>query len=124
MAKIDTISLTGDQKFRDIGAESIISMTVCNTHTADITFDLIIGPKTLHKTTSVANAIFMLKDIPIPTSSTFSWDADDVLTAAFKSNFIIRNYKDNRSIFSDLKNQTFLIRSGSGHVADVVLRRI
>jgi len=124
MAKIDTISLTGDNKFRNIGTESIISMNVCNTDSTDITFDLIIGPKILHKTTSTTDAIFLLKDIPVPTGSAFLWDADDILTVAFRPGFKITTYKDSTSIFSALKNQTFLIRSGSGHTADVILRRI
>ena len=124
MAKIDTISLTGDNKFKDIGTESVLSIVVCNTDTTDITFDFIIAPKTLHGLTSTTNAFFVLKDVPVPTGSSFVWDGEDVLSQAFKSGSIIKNYQDARGVFTVLSDNTFLIRSGSGHTADVTLRRI
>ena len=62
MARIDTISLSGNN-FKDVTTGSITGLLICNTDTEDITFDLIIGPKTLHNGTSSTNGVFILKDI-------------------------------------------------------------
>tara|TARA_Y100000401_G_scaffold73472_1_gene59487 strand:- start:256 stop:627 length:372 start_codon:yes stop_codon:yes gene_type:complete len=122
MARIDTISLSGNN-FKDVTTGSITGLLICNTDTEDITFDLIIGPKTLHNGTSSTNGVFILKDIPVPVGSTFVWDDDDILTDAFKGGSVINNYQDKRNIFTPLENNTFLIRVGSGHTADVLLKR-
>ena len=122
MAKIDTISLSGNN-FKNIGTDSIVGIVACNTDTEDITFDLIIGPKTLHNGTSTTGAVFILKSIPIPTGSSLIWDDDNILGEAFKAGSTIRNYQDSRGVFTDIVNNTFLIRVGSGHTADVLLRR-
>jgi hypothetical protein len=122
MAKIDTISLSGDS-FKDIGTESISGIIASNTDSEDITFDLVIGPKTLHNGTSDTNAVYVLKAIPIPLGSTFVWDDDDILSNIFKSGSTVTNYQDTQGKFASLINNTFLIRLGSGHTADILLKR-
>ncbi len=122
MAKIDTISLSGDS-FKDIGTDGILGLIVSNTDTTDVTFDLAIGPKILHNGTATTNAIFVLKAIPVPVGSTFLWDDDAILSGAFKTGSTITNYQNTRAVFTNLKNNTFLIRLGSGHTGDVLIRR-
>ena len=122
MAKIDTISLSGDS-FKDIGTDGILGLIVSNTDTTDVTFDLAIGPKILHNGTATTNAVFVLKAIPIPVGSTFLWDDDTILSGAFKTGSTITNYQNTRGVFTNLKNNTFLIRLGSGHTGDVLMRR-
>ena len=122
MAKIDTISLSGDT-FKNIGTDGIAGVIAANTDTTDITLDLAIGPKTLHNGTATTNAVFVLKSIPIPVGSTFVWDDDNILANAFKTGSTITSYQDTRSVFTKLKDSTFLIRVGSGHTADVIMRR-
>jgi len=122
MAKIDTISLSGDS-FKNIGTDGIAGVIAANTDTTDITLDLAIGPKTLHNGTATTNAVFVLKSIPIPVGSTFVWDDDSILANAFKTGSTITSYQDTRGVFTKLKDSTFLIRVGSGHTADVTMRR-
>ena len=122
MAKIDTISLSGDN-FKDIGTDSILGVIASNTDNEDITLDLAIGPKTLHNGTATTNAVFVLKAIPIPVGSTFVWDDDDILANVFKKGSSLTNYQDLRNVFTRLSNNTFLIRLGSGHTGDVLLKR-
>jgi len=122
MAKIDTISLSGDN-FKDIGTNGILGLIVSNTYSGDITFDLALGPKTLHNGTATTNAVFVLKAIPVPVGSTFLWDDDAILAGAFKTGSTITNYENTRGVFTNLKNNTFLIRLGSGHTGDVLMRR-
>jgi len=122
MAKIDTISLSGDN-FKNIGTDGIAGVIAANTDTTDITLDLAIGPKTLHNGTATTNAVFVLKSIPIPVGSTFVWDDDSILANAFKTGSTITSYQDTRGVFTKLKDSTFLIRVGSGHTADVTMRR-
>lgn len=122
MAKIDTISLSGDT-FKNIGTDGILGLIVSNTDNEDVTFDLAIGPKILHNGTATTNAVFVLKAIPIPVGSTFLWDDDAILSGAFKTGSTITNYQNTRGVFTNLKNNTFLIRLGSGHTGDVLMRR-
>jgi hypothetical protein len=122
MAKIDTISLSGDT-FKNIGTNGITGIMAANTDSEDITLDLAIGPKILHNGTATTNAVFVLKTIPIPVGSTFIWDDDSILANAFKAGSTITNYQDTRGVFTKLKDNTFLIRLGSGHTADVIMRR-
>jgi len=122
MAKIDTISLSGDT-FKNIGTNGITGIMAANTDSEDITLDLAIGPKILHNGTATTNAAFVLKTIPIPVGSTFIWDDDSILANAFKAGSTITNYQDTRGVFTKLKDNTFLIRLGSGHTADVIMRR-
>ena len=89
----------------------------------NITLDLIIGPKTIDGTTTTTDAFFILKAIPIPVGSTFDFAGDAVLGGAGKIETIIKEYKSNKKKFEAVENLTFLIRLGSGHTADVVLRR-
>ena len=122
MAKIDTISLSGNS-FINVGTESILGMIVTNTDNEDITFDLAIGPKSLHNGTATTDAVFVLKAIPIGEGSTFIWDDEDVLRNAFGSGSVVATYESARGIFKTVSNYTFLIRVGSGHTADVIMRR-
>jgi len=122
MAKIDTISLSGDT-FVNVGLRGIDGLTVCNTDTEDITFDLIIGPKTLDNKNVTTDAIFILKEIPVPVGSTFVFDDNGVLSGAFNQGSKVNKYEIKRRRFLEQKNFTFLIRVGSSHVADVFLRR-
>jgi|TARA_R100001015_G_C4585218_1_gene141230 hypothetical protein len=124
MAKttINLISLSGNT-FKDIGLEGIFNLLAVNTDNEDITLDLAIGPKTLHNKTSETGAFYVLKQIPIPTGSTFSFDGDTILAGAGQVESIITEYKTIKSRFEEVKNFTFLIRVGSGHTANVVLRR-
>ena len=82
MAKIDTISLSGNS-FVNVGTESILGMIITNTDTEDVTFDLALGPKSLNGGTATTNAVFILKAIPIGEGATFIWDDEDVLNNAF-----------------------------------------
>ena len=121
MAKIDTISLSGDN-FKNIGTDGITGVIASNTDNEDITLDLVIGPKTLHNGTVTTDAVFVLKAIPIPVGSTFVWDDDNILANAFKTGSTITNYQNTRGVFTKLKDNTFLIRLGSGHTGDVLMR--
>ena len=122
MAKIDIISLS-DDTFIDVGLRGIDGLTVCNTDTEDITFDLVIGPKTLDNKNVSTDAIFVLKDIPVPIGSTFVFDDNGVLSGAFSQGSKVNKYEVKRRKFLEQKNFTFLVRVGSGHTADVFLRR-
>ena len=123
MARINLISLSGD-KFKDIGLQNIISLIVTNTDTTDITFDLAIGPKTLHNKTSDTGAFYVLKNIPIPLGSTFNWDSDNLLSSIGDNGGLISEYKDVKSRFESTKNLTFLIRLDTGFVGNVLIRRL
>jgi len=119
---INLISLSGNT-LKDIGLSGVDGLIVSNTDTTDITFDLLVGPKTLHNGTSTTGSYFILKDIPIPLGSSFVWDDADVLTNIGGRESIITEYKTIKSKFESIKNMTFLIKVGSGHTADVVLKR-
>lgn len=122
MARINLISLSGNN-FKDIGIFGVDGLIVVNTDTEDITLDLIIGPKTLHNSTSSTGAFFILKEIPVPVGSSFVFDDNDVLARAGDAATEISEYKTIKSKFETVKNFTFLIRVGSTHTADVVLKR-
>ena len=126
MARIDTISLSGNN-FVNVGLKSIDGLIVSNTDTEDITFDLAIGPLLLHNksTTSVGedSAIFVLKDIPIPIGSSFVWDDNQVLTDSFKSGSVVTKFESKRNRFVKKSDFVFLIRLGSSHTGDVILKR-
>ena len=126
MARIDTISLSGNN-FVNVGLKSIDGLIVSNTDTEDITFDLAIGPLLLHNksTTSVGedSAVFVLKDIPIPIGSSFVWDDNQVLTDSFKAGSIVTKFDSKKNKFVRKSNFVFLIRLGSSHTGDVVLKR-
>ena len=126
MARIDTISLSGDS-FVNIGLKGVDGLIVSNTDTTDITFDLAIGPLLLHKksTTSIGedSAVFILKSIPVPIGSSFVWDDNQVLTDSFKSGSIITKFESKRDRFVKKENLVFLIRLGSGHTGDVIIKR-
>ena len=123
MAQINLISLSGNT-FKDIGLKNISGLIVTNTDTTDITFDLIVGPKTLHNGTSDAGAFYILKDIPIPVGSSFNWDANNILSTVGSTGTSISEYKDIKSKFELTKNFSFLVRLDTGFTADVVLRRL
>ncbi len=123
MARINLISLSGN-KFKDIGLQNIISLIVTNTDTTDITFDLAIGPKTLHNKTSDTGAFYVLKNIPIPLGSTFNWDSDNLLSSIGDNGGLISEYKDVKSRFESTKNLTFLIRLDTDFVGNVLIRRL
>ena len=122
MARINLISLSGDT-LKDIGLSGIDGVIATNTDSEDITFDLLIGPKTLHNGTSTTGAYYILKSVPIPLGSSFVWDDNGVLTRAGDGPTQILEYKTIKSKFEETKDITFLIRLGSGHTADVVLKR-
>ena len=122
MALIDTISLSGDS-FINIGLRGIDGLIVSNTDTEDITFDLIIGPTLLHDKSTTTDAIFILKDIPIPIGSSFTWDDNGVLTTSFKAGSILTKFESKRNRFVKKENLVFLIRLGSGHTGDVIIKR-
>ena len=126
MARIDTISLSGNS-FINIGLKGVDGLIVSNTDTTDITFDLAIGPLLLHKksTTSIGedSAVFILKDIPIPIGSSFVWDDNQVLTDSFKAGSIVTKFESKKNKFVRKSNFVFLIRLGSSHTGDVVLKR-
>jgi len=122
MAKINTISLSGNS-FVDIGTDNIIGIIVSNTDNEDVTIDLVIGGKILNGTTSTTGATFVLKDIPIPVGSSFVWDDDNILSGIFSSGSTVSKYDTLKRKFEILRNNTFLIRAGSGHTADVLLKR-
>tara|TARA_R100001086_G_scaffold192221_1_gene109485 strand:- start:417 stop:800 length:384 start_codon:yes stop_codon:yes gene_type:complete len=127
MAIIDTISLSGNT-FKNVGVRSIDGLIVSNTDTEDITFDLFLGPFLLHNTTNTSvgdvSGIFILKDIPIPVGSSFVWDDNGVLTNSFKTGSLITNYESKKDRFVKKTNFVFLIRLGSGHTGDVILKRL
>lgn len=122
MARIDTISLSGNE-FINVGLAGIDGLNVCNTDTEDITFDLIIGPTLLDKKTDTTDAIFILKEIPVPVGSTFVFDDNGVLSGTFNQGSKVSKYESRKRRFIEQKSFTFLIRVGSGHTADVILRR-
>jgi len=121
MAHIDTIQLSGTN-FKNVLAENITGLLICNTDTEEITFDLILGPSSLDGGTSTTGAVFILKDIPVPQGSTFVWEDDDVLSDAFKSGNTISKH-DGSSTFVVTSDLVFLARVGSGHTASVILKR-
>jgi hypothetical protein len=123
MAQINLISLSGNT-FKDIGLKNISGLIVTNTDTTDITFDLVVGPKTLHNSTSDTGAFYILKDIPIPVGSSFNWDANNILSTVGSTGTSISEYKDIKSKFELTKNFSFLVRLDTGFTADVVLRRL
>ena len=123
MAQINLISLSGNT-FKDIGLQNIVGLIVTNTDTTDITFDLIVGPKTLHNKNIDTGAFYILKDIPIPVGSTFTWDSNNILSSAGAVGTFISEYKDVKSKFELVKNFSFLVRLDTGFTADVVLRRV
>ena len=122
MAQINLISLSGNT-FKDIGLKNISGLVVTNTDTTDITFDLVIGPKTLHNGTSDTGAFYLLKDIPIPVGSTFTWDNDSVLSSAGAAGSLITQYSDIKSKFENVSNFIFLTRLDTDFVANAILRR-
>ena len=122
MATINTISLSGDS-FVNIGTQNIIGLIATNTDSEDVTIDLIIGEEKLNGTTSTTGAIFVLKDIPIPVGSSFVWDDDNILSGIFSSGSTVSNYNVLKRKFETLRNNTFLVRAGSGHTVDVLLKR-
>ena len=122
MASINIISLSGDN-FVDIGTQNILSLIVANTDTEDITFDLAIGPTKIANTSTTTDAVFILKDVPVAVGGTLVWDDDGVLSNAFSSGSVLSKFDSKRKKFKSLKNNTFLIRIGSTHTADVVLKR-
>ena len=122
MATINTISLSGDS-FVNIGTQNIIGLIATNTDSEDVTIDLIIGEEKLNGTTSTTGAIFVLKDIPIPVGSSFVWDDDNILSGIFSSGSTVSNYNALKRKFETLRNNTFLVRAGSGHTVDVLLKR-
>ena len=123
MAQINLISLSGNT-FKNIGLKNISGLIVTNTDTTDITFDLVVGPKTLHNSTSDTGAFYILKDIPIPVGSSFNWDANNILSTVGSTGTSISEYKDIKSKFELTKNFSFLVRLDTGFTADVVLRRL
>ena len=122
MATINTISLSGDS-FVNIGTQNIIGLIATNTDSEDVTIDLIIGEEKLNGTTSTTGAIFVLKDIPIPVGSSFVWDDDNILSGIFSSGSTVSNYNVLKRKFETLRNNTFLVRAGSGHTVDMLLKR-
>lgn len=122
MAGVDTIALSGNE-FVNIGITGIDGLVVCNTDTEDVTFDLIVGPRLLDNKTDTTDAIFILKKIPVPVGSSFVFDDNDVLTGAFNQGSVVTKYDYRRKRFIVKNSFTFLIRVGSGHTADVFLRR-
>ncbi len=122
MASINIISLSGDN-FVDIGTQNILSLIVSNTDTEDITFDLAIGPTKIADTSTTTDVVFVLKSVPVVTGGTLVWDDDGVLSDAFTAGSKVLKFDANQKKFKDLKNNTFLIRVGSSHTADVVLKR-
>lgn len=121
---LDIIQLSGDT-FEDIGFLPINSLVVTNSYTTDITFDLVLGPKLLRLSNTDADAIYILKNIPIPTGSTFDWEANTFLKTIGTQSVLIRKFDNNRRIFELLQDRslTFLIRAGSSQTADVLIQR-
>tara|TARA_R110002012_G_scaffold244182_1_gene418874 strand:- start:407 stop:775 length:369 start_codon:yes stop_codon:yes gene_type:complete len=122
MAKIQLISLSGDT-LKDIGLDNIKGLVLSNTDNEDITFDLMIGPEKLHNGTATTGCFFILKDIPVPTGSSFVWDDNDILKSSFFSGTSITEYNDSNSKFQATKNLTFLVKLGSGHTGNLVMIR-
>ena len=120
---LDIVQLEGDV-FQDILFQPINSLTVTNTHTSDVTFDLVVGPKLLSLSNTDSDAIYILKNIPIPTGSTFDWEANTFLRQIGLQSNLIRKYNKKRKVFEQLGGSlTFLIRVGSSQTADVLIRR-
>ena len=71
----------------------------------------------------IQKLIFILKKIPVPVGSSFVFDDNDVLTGAFNQGSVVTKYDYRRKRFIVKNSFTFLIRVGSGHTADVFLRR-
>ena len=120
---VDIIQLSGDT-FEDISFIPINALTISNTHTADVTFDLVLGPRKLRLGSTDTDAIYILKNIPIPSGSTFDWESNAFLRTVGLDSSIIRKYDNNRRVFDLMKDGfTFLVRLGSGHTADVLIKR-
>tara|TARA_R110002020_G_scaffold401640_1_gene611835 strand:+ start:121 stop:495 length:375 start_codon:yes stop_codon:yes gene_type:complete len=123
MAKIDTIQLSNNN-FVNVGVENIIGLIVVNTHTDDISFDLMLGEPTLSGGTDTTNAIHILKSVPVPVGSTFTWDDDNVLSGVFEAGSSITLFNANTGKFEVKKGLTFLLRLDTDSTAaSVVLRR-
>ena len=125
MARVDTIQLSGTN-YQEVGRLNILNVIVANTFTLDITFDLIIGDKTLSEGSSSTNAVFILKDVPIPTGGSLVWDDDGLLTDVFSSGSKINEFNENLKSFVEIKNKVFLIRisAASGTpTASVLMKR-
>lgn len=125
MARVDTIQLSGTN-YQEVGRLNILNVIVANTFTVDITFDLIIGDKTLSEGSSSTNAVFILKDVPIPTGGSLVWDDDGLLTDVFSSGSKINEFNENLKSFVEIKNKVFLIRisAASGTpTASVLMKR-
>jgi|TARA_R100000482_G_scaffold61988_1_gene22781 hypothetical protein len=125
MARVDTIQLSGTN-YQKVGRLNILNVIVANTFTADITFDLIIGDKTLSETSSSTNAVFVLKDVPIPTGGSLVWDDDGLLTDVFSSGSKINEFNESTKTFTELKDKVFLIRintSAGTPTASVLMKR-
>jgi len=124
MAQLDTIQVTGNN-FVDIGTKTIQSLIAVNTYSADVEFDLAIGPTGLHDGTATTNAIFVLKNIPIPIGSSFVWDDDGTLEDAFKGTSSITKYNASNDTFEAITSGfTFLLRaSNASETVSVLMRR-
>lgn len=119
---LDIIQLDGDI-FQDVFFVPINSLTISNTHTADITFDLVVGPRLLALSNTDTDAIYILKNIPIPTGSTFDWEANTFLRTIGTQSSLVRKYDNKRKRFEQLNGLTFLMRVSSGGTADVLIKR-
>ena len=119
---LDIIQLSGDT-FEDIGFLPINSLVVTNSHTSDITFDLVLGSKLLRLSNTDTDAIYILKNIPIPTGSTFDWEANTFLRTIGTQSSLVRKYDNKRKRFEQLNGLTFLMRVSSGGTADVLIKR-
>ena len=119
---LDIVQLSGDV-FQDVKFLPINSLTISNTHTSDVVFDLVVGNKSLSLGNTDTGAIYILKQIPIPTGSTFDWEANTFLQQIGLQSNLIRKYNNTRKQFELLSGLTFLIRVGSSQTADVLIRR-
>lgn len=123
MAAIDTVQLSGEN-FLNIGRKNIEGLIVANTHTADLTFDLVLGVDTLEGGTSTTGAVYIIKDILVPVGGSLVWDDDNVLSDLFKGTSTISGYDYNTNSFEVISDLTFLIKlNNSSSTASVVLRR-
>jgi|TARA_Y100000289_G_scaffold59306_1_gene65280 hypothetical protein len=118
--RVDIVQLSGNN-FINIGTEDVKSLIVTNTDTETITLDVIIGASSLAGGTATTNAIHILKSVEITVGAAFIWEGDRVLDSVFKPKAILN--KHNGSAFVAFTGQTYLIRVGSGHTADVIIKR-
>lgn len=113
MSKIDTVKISSNKSWVDLGTKNIQELTISNRGAVDATVDLAVGPNTLINTLGDTGCVYFIKDVEIPIGATLVLK-EDWFFKTFSAGMTIYTNSVTLGVLTqtEMSNPRFLVRTG------------